>query len=208
VVRKRCGRSAKWVSGRSAVNDDGDARGSAHAPSSFAAQLELSQQQPHGLYRNHQQRDGDNGHSDRTKDHKQKLEARPSQLTCSCGGAAFRCDRSIPQSPIGWRAGRPREFLQTYRPRRAANRCDRGGAVSAARRIWGEGGAQSLPTPRLRECRHRSLWPRNRIHGLASGAAGLRTLRPPPRRSDAPQFFSTTCYVRPASLVTAMSVRR
>jgi hypothetical protein len=51
-------------------------------------------------------------------------------------------------------------------------------------------------------------WPRNRIHGLASGAAGLRTLRPPPRRSDAPQFFSTTCYVRPASLVTAMSVRR
>jgi hypothetical protein len=27
-------------------------------------------------------------------------------------------------------------------------------------------------------------------------------------RPDALQFFSTTCYVRPASLVTAMSVRR
>jgi hypothetical protein len=30
----------------------------------------------------------------------------------------------------------------------------------------------------------------------------------PPHRPDAPQFFSTTCYVRPASLVIAMSVRR
>jgi hypothetical protein len=168
--------------------------GSAHAPSSFAAQLELSQQQPHGLYRNHQQRDGDNGHCDRTKDHKQKLEARPSQLTCSCGGAAFRCDRSIPQSPIGWRAGRPREFLQTYRPRLAANRCDRGGAVSAARRIWGEGGAQSLPTPRLCECCHRSLarclvsmrrafdrgaeWPLAHIQGRPCGATGTLKMRP------------------------------
>lgn len=75
MVRKLCGRSAKRVSGRSAINYDGDARGSAHAPSSFAAQLGLSQQQPHGLYGNHQQRDGDNGHSDRAKDHKQKLEA-------------------------------------------------------------------------------------------------------------------------------------
>jgi hypothetical protein len=53
----------------------------------------------------------------------------------------------IPRSPIGWRADRPREFLQTYRPRRAANHCDRGGAASAAPRIRGEGRAQSLPTP-------------------------------------------------------------
>jgi Resolvase, N terminal domain len=37
--------------------------------------LALSQQQPHGLYGNHQQRHGDNGHSDRARDHKQKLQA-------------------------------------------------------------------------------------------------------------------------------------
>jgi hypothetical protein len=37
--------------------------------------LALSQQQPHRLYGNHQQRHGDNGHSDRARDHKQKLQA-------------------------------------------------------------------------------------------------------------------------------------
>src|SRR5262245_10242274 len=104
----------------------------------------------------------------------------PSSLSPAFRGGAFYCRRQllanaaiaaylvlrrrgllvrppIPRSPIGWRAGRPREFLQIYRPRRAANRCDRGGAASVAPRIRGEGGAQSLPTPRLRECRHRCL---------------------------------------------------
>jgi hypothetical protein len=37
--------------------------------------LALSQQQPHGLDGNHQQRHGDNGHSNRARDHKQKLQA-------------------------------------------------------------------------------------------------------------------------------------
>ena len=41
-----------------------------------------------------------------------------------------------------------------------------------------------------------------------SGGAGLRKVHRRSRWPDAPQFFSTTCYARPASLVTAMSVRR
>src|SRR5262245_16079578 len=64
-------------------------------------------------------------------------------------GEGFLRDRPTPQLLIEWRAGRPREFLQTYRPRRVANRCDRGGAASAGPMIRAEARAKSLPT-RLR----------------------------------------------------------
>jgi hypothetical protein len=70
----------------------------------------------------------------------------PSQPTWSCGGGAFWCGPPILRSPIGWRAGRPREFLPTPRPLQAANRGVCGGAASAAPRIRSEGGAQSFPT--------------------------------------------------------------
>jgi hypothetical protein len=69
-----------------------------------------------------------------------------SQPTWPCGGGAFWCGPPILRSPIGWRAGRPREFLPTPRPLQAANRGVCGGAASAAPRIRSEGGAQSFPT--------------------------------------------------------------
>jgi hypothetical protein len=70
----------------------------------------------------------------------------PTQPTWSCGGGAFWCGPPILRSPIGWRAGRPREFLPTPWPLQAANRGVCGRAASAAPRIRGEGGAQSFPT--------------------------------------------------------------
>jgi hypothetical protein len=70
----------------------------------------------------------------------------PSQPTWPCGGGAFWCGPPILRSPIGWRAGRPREFLPTPRPLQAANRGVCGGAASATPRIRSEGGAQSFPT--------------------------------------------------------------
>ena len=56
----------------------------------------------------------------------------------------FWCDPPILRSPIGWRTGRPREFP---RPRRAANRCDDGGAASAPRSLPGSTPARTWLDP-------------------------------------------------------------
>jgi hypothetical protein len=53
----------------------------------------------------------------------------PSQPTWSYGGA-FWCGPPILGSPIGWRAGPPREFLPTPWPLQAANRGVCGSAAS------------------------------------------------------------------------------